>query len=81
MTYQPIPVAPAPADLPPHKIAFVIDGEVVDVMHTHARLAAILLSKPTIVDITDIQVENYQIMPGFKYNTKTKTFTIPTVGA
>lgn len=80
MTYQPIPVAPAPADLPPNKIAFVIDGEVVDIMHTHTRLAAILLSEPTIIDITGMVVDNYQIMPGFKYNEETKTFSIPTVG-
>lgn len=38
--------------LPPNKIAFVIDGVVQDVFHTDDRLAAILLSQPTIVDVT-----------------------------
>lgn len=39
---------------PPVKIALVIDGFVVDVMHTDDRLASILLSSPTILDVTDI---------------------------
>lgn len=38
--------------LPPAKIAFVIDGTVVDVLHTDDRLASIFLSQPTIVDAT-----------------------------
>lgn len=39
--------------MPPMKIAFVIDGEVVDVLHTDERLAAIFLSDPKIIDVTD----------------------------
>ena len=39
--------------LPPIKIAFVIDGKVVDVLHTDERMGAIFLSEPTIVDATD----------------------------
>lgn len=39
--------------IPPIKIAFIIDGEVVDILHTDSRLAAIFLSEPTIVDVTD----------------------------
>lgn len=35
-------------------LAFVIDGEVVQVMGTDERLAAILLSEPIIVDVTDM---------------------------
>jgi hypothetical protein len=35
-------------------LAFVIDGEVVQVMGTDERLAAILLSEPVIVDVTGI---------------------------
>ena len=38
--------------LPPVKIAFVIDGTIVDVLHTDERLGAIFLSDPTIVDVT-----------------------------
>lgn len=44
--------------LPPVKIAFVIDGEVQDVLHTDERLGAIFLSQPTIVDVTDWFLEN-----------------------
>ena len=40
-------------NLPPVKIAFVIDGVVADVLHTDDRLAAIFLSQPTVVDVTD----------------------------
>lgn len=39
--------------LPPVKIAFVLDGQVVDVLHTDDRLAALFLSQPTIVDATE----------------------------
>lgn len=43
----------APGDgLPPIKLAMIIDNEVVDVMHTDTRFAAILLSDPLIIDIT-----------------------------
>lgn len=38
--------------LPPIKIAFVLDGEVVDILHTDERLAAIFTSNPLIVDVT-----------------------------
>jgi hypothetical protein len=39
--------------LPPVKIAFVIDGKVVDVLHTDERLSAIFLSEPMIIDVTE----------------------------
>jgi len=35
-------------------LAFIIDGEVVQIMETDERLAAILLSEPIIVDITGV---------------------------
>ncbi len=38
---------------PPVKVALIIDGEVIDVLHTDDRLAAILLSDPVVVDVTD----------------------------
>ena len=44
--------------LPPVKIAFVIDGVVADVLHTDDRLAAIFLSQPTIVDVSEFVLEN-----------------------
>lgn len=44
--------------LPPAKIALVLDGEVLDVLHTDERLAAIFLSQPTIVDATEYLAAN-----------------------
>lgn len=38
--------------LPPVKIAFVIDDEVIDILHTDDRLAAIFLSNPEVLDVT-----------------------------
>jgi len=70
------------SEIPFNKIAFIIDGQVVDILHTHDRLAAILLSEPTIVDITDIKNDtNSDIYPGWTYNKTTKSFTPPIVGA
>jgi hypothetical protein len=40
-------------EMPPMKIAFVIDGQVVDVLHTDERLASIFLSNPVIIDATE----------------------------
>ncbi len=38
--------------LPPVKIAFIIDNKVVDILHTDERLAAIMLSNPIIINVT-----------------------------
>lgn len=62
--------------LPPEAVAFVIDGEVVDVLHTEPRLAAILLSEPVMVRITDIFAEDPNTVKiGSKYDPVTKTFS------
>lgn len=39
---------------PPVKVAFIIDGKVVDVLHTDERLASIFLSDPIVIDVTQI---------------------------
>lgn len=52
MTEQTIP------ELPPVKIAFIIDGVVADVLHTDERLGAIFLSEPTLVDVTEYMAAN-----------------------
>lgn len=39
--------------LPPIAIAFLIDGLVVDVLHTDERLASIFLSEPQILNVTE----------------------------
>jgi hypothetical protein len=66
-------------ELPPVKLAFVIDGEVVDILFTDDRLAAIFLSEPTIVDVTElIEVEGKRsVLVGSNYDSKTKKFSHP----
>jgi len=51
------------------RIALVIDDMVTDVMHTDNRLAAILLSEPTVIDVSDYLVGNdIKVYPGMKYD-------------
>ena len=50
--------------LPPKKVAFVIDGVIQDILHTDERLAAIMLSEPLIVDVSD---EPESVVPGTLY--------------
>jgi len=63
--------------LPPVKVAFVIDGNVVDILHTDDRLAAIFLSQPVMVDVSDLFTEGETpgVFIGDTYDKKTKTFT------
>lgn len=56
-----------------HRIAFVIDGEVVETLHTDSRIAAIVLSNPTIVDISAETLADIKI--GDAYDVETATFT------
>jgi hypothetical protein len=41
-----------PKELPPVKLAFILDGTVVDIIHTDERFAAIFLSNPLVLDVT-----------------------------
>jgi hypothetical protein len=69
---------------PSVQIAYVIDNEVVDILHTDDRLGAILLSNPVIVDITkNFFNENNQpnILIGASYDPKTNTFKNPEIDA
>jgi hypothetical protein len=61
--------------MPPVKIAFVIDNQVVDVLHTDDRLAAIFLSDPVTVDVSDLFDDNKIVFPGDIYDPETKTFS------
>ena len=63
----------------PFKVAFVIDGKVVDILNTQARLAAILLSEPVIVDLSNLEDDAGHIpnIMGFDYDAKTGKFTPP----
>lgn len=72
---------------PPIKVAFIIDGKVVDVLHTDQRLAAIFLSDPVVIDVTQIYANaNDEInMTGWDFDgdnfsypaTKSFTSTLP----
>jgi hypothetical protein len=63
--------------LPPIKVAFVIDGLLVDVLHTDARLGAIFLSNPVMVDVTDIYDPNNPLPLNSIYDAETNTWSLP----
>lgn len=63
------PAQPPKQVLPPVKIAFVIDGKVVDVIHTEERMAAILLSEPQIVEATDwVNAHPGELLIGYNFD-------------
>jgi hypothetical protein len=64
-------------ELPPVKIAFVIDGEVVDILHTDERLGAIFTSNPIIRNVTgNLHTDEGGIVSvGALYNAETDTFS------
>jgi hypothetical protein len=63
---------PETIELPPVKVAFVIDNTIVDILHTDRRLADMFLSNGVVVDITS-STEN--IEPGWIYNSETGQFS------
>jgi hypothetical protein len=68
-------------ELPPVKIAFIIDNEVVDILHTDDRLAAIFLSEPVIKDVTSLQpFDESNVAVGSIYDAKTDTYSRPASG-
>lgn len=74
MSQQPAGHVPEES-LPPVKVAFIIDGEVVDVLHTDGRLGSIFLSEPTIIDVSDlVQDGRLPDLVGKVYDAKTKEF-------
>lgn len=61
--------------MPPIKIAFIIDGKVVELLNTDERISAILLSDPLIMDVTDrINNPDEYIMLGSTYNSELDKF-------
>jgi len=66
--------SPAAPNLPPNKVAFIIDNQVVDIIHTDDRLAAIFLSEPLMVDVTDVEDG---VFISSTYNPETGVFTAP----
>lgn len=64
--------------LPPIKLAFVLDGEVADILHTDDRLSAIFTSNPKVIDVTnELAADGTGIMVGAKYDETSKAFTNP----
>jgi len=62
-----------PTVLPPHAITFVLDGIAQDTIYVQDRFAAILLSDPTIVKTTGLQ-----LIPGeSKYDSASGLFLHP----
>jgi hypothetical protein len=60
----------------PIKIAYIIDGEVVDILHTDERLASIFLSNPILVDVTDkFNNGSSSINIGTRYDSATGIFS------
>jgi hypothetical protein len=62
--------------LVPKKIAFVVDGTVLDILHTDERLAAIFLSQPQILDVTE-NGESLRAAVGNIYDESTQKFMPP----
>jgi hypothetical protein len=62
------------------KLAFVLDNEVVDILHTDDRLAAIFLSNPKVIDITEkIKTEGVTaVLVNSVYDEASNTFFPPT---
>jgi len=56
------------ADLPPIKVAFVVDNIVVDILHTDQRMADIFLVNPIVLDITS---SDQNIQSGWNYSSET----------
>jgi hypothetical protein len=62
-------------ELPKDRVAFVIDGEVVEILYVNEKLAAILNSNPLILDVTGLTVDAGGIVErGILYDYETKTF-------
>ena len=62
--------------LTPKKVAFIIDGEVIDIVGTDERLASIFLSQPIIVDVTGPDGSPTAYI-GYSYDQATGKFTKP----
>ena len=60
-------------DPAPVKVAFIIDGAVVDIINTDDRWGAIFLSDPVAVDVTDLVKAGVPLI-GRIYDENTKQF-------
>jgi hypothetical protein len=65
--YQDWLAAQSPSEPPPEntfRIAYVIDGKVVETLQTNERLWSIIMSNPTVVDFTNINFPDVQTADG-----------------
>jgi hypothetical protein len=63
-------------ELPPIKVALIIDNTIIDILHTDQRLADIFLSNPVVIDITSREED---IRSGWTYNSETGELSDPLV--
>jgi hypothetical protein len=61
-------------ELPPVRVAFILDNVVVDILNTDERLGAIFLSNPTVVEVTNYE-DMSSVRVGSEYNPETNEFT------
>ncbi len=73
-----MPAETRPEQLVPVRIAYILDGVVQDVVNTDDRLAALFLSDPLIIDVTEASESEF-ITGGYIYNQELNTFTKPPV--
>lgn len=62
--------------MPPNIVAYVIDNVVVQTIHLDERMAAIVLSDPLVIDVTDLG--KFTVIRNDIYDPETKTFSRPT---
>jgi hypothetical protein len=60
------------SDIIKHRVAIVLDEEIQEIITTESRLAALLLSEPKFIEITDSEIEP---RIGWKYNQDTREFS------
>lgn len=60
---------------PPHKILFILDGIVEEIIWTPPRMASIMLSEPVIYDATELPEEAVSV--GYLFDASTNTFVAP----
>ena len=66
------------------KLAFLIDNQVMDILHTDSRLASILLSDPLVIDVSswyDEPSNKHKRLNDAYYNLERQKFKLPDPGA
>lgn len=66
------------SNTPPVALVYLIDNTVVDILRTDERLAAIMLSNPVILDLSDVEsLADINAVIGATYDPETASFTLP----